>query len=155
MPYRIREPRRARFAIALSALCASCRQPPPPPAGPPPPQPGVAFQIFSSTGTIRSWNYGPEGDINGFVLDRDTLVMFPPDAAAWLPGIARSGSRAAVSGYSHSGRDLPVVVDARTITVNGQTFYLGAPASGPGPGAAPTPPPPRRRRRPPPPPPGP
>lgn len=31
------------------------------------PQTGAGLQpVFSRTGTIHSWNYGPNGDINGF-----------------------------------------------------------------------------------------
>lgn len=162
MQYIIRAVRRACIAISVSALCAFCQQPPPPPAGPPPPQPGPAAQplgpqpgpapqqVFSRTGTIRRWNYGPKGDINGFVLDRDILVMFPPDAAASFTGMARLGSRIGVFGYGYSGLNVPTVVQAQTITLNGQTFNISAPAGGPGPAAGPPPPPPGRgRRRPP------
>lgn len=160
MQHTIREARRACLAIAVSALCASCRQPPPPPAGPPPPQPGTAMQVFSRAGTIRSWNYGPNGDINGFVLDRDVLVMFPPDVAASFTRMARLGSRIGVSGYSHSGLNVSTVVNAQTITLNGQTFNIPPPPPPaergrrgpplPPPGNAPPPPPPPGPQGPPP-----
>lgn len=156
----------------LGALCAWCQQPPPPPGAPPapaqagplpggppaPPQPGMepspAQQTFSSNGTIRSWNYGPNGDINGFTLDRNILVMLPPDFGATLVNMARVGSRIGVSGYGRSGVNVQTVVDAQLLTVNGQTLNVGATAG------APPPPPPggpavRGRPGPPPSPPGP
>lgn len=101
--------------VCLGALCASCQQPsagaprPPveaaPPGGPPPlPQPGMtpstAQRPFSSNGSIRNWNYGPNGDINGFTLDRNVLVMFPPEFGATLASMARLDSRVSISGDS-------------------------------------------------------
>jgi len=158
----------------LGTLCAWGQQPPPPPpaapaapaqAGPPPGgppapvqpgmAPGSAQQPFFSNDTIRSWNYGPNGDINGFTLDRNVLVMVPPDFGARLANVARLGSRISVSGYGRSGVNVPNVVDAQVLNVNGQTLNVGATA-----GAPPLPPggpsvPARARRGPPPPPPGP
>ena len=155
MQHLIRTVRLTCFALAVATFSAYCQQPPPPP---PPaaaaPQPPVAQQTFSRNGTIRSWNYGPQGDVNGFVLDRDTLVMFQPDATTSLTSMMRLGSRVAVSGYSRSGVNVPVVVDAQTITFNGQTFNVAGPAGALGPAAAPAPPAGPGRRGPPPPPPG-
>jgi hypothetical protein len=163
------------FGTVLLALLGTTagwsQQPPPPPAGaltpirepeppPAPPQPLAApstvQQPVSSKGTIRSWNYGPNGDINGFTLDRDVLVMLPPDFAATLANMAKLGSRISVSGYDRSGVNVQTVVEARSVTVNGHTMNVGATAGPP----LPYPPPGpaargRARRGPPPPPPAP
>jgi hypothetical protein len=142
----------------LGTVCAWCQQPPPPPGGPPaPPQRGAvsnyAQQPFSSNGTIRSWNYGPSGDVNGFILDRNVLVMLPPDFGATLLSMGRIGSRVGISGYGRSGVNVPTVVDAQMLTVNGQTLNIGAMPGGSQPPSAGVPPPPQAGRRGPPPPP--
>jgi hypothetical protein len=152
---------------SLGAVCAWCQEPsPPPPGAPPPPeqaappprpQPGgvssYTHQAFSSTGTIRSWNYGPNGDVNGFTLDRNVLVMLPPEFGATLANMARVGSRVSVSGYGRSGLNVRTVVDAQLLNVNGQTLNAGAAVEAPPPPAGGPPPPPPSRSGPPPPPP--
>lgn len=156
---------------SLGTLSAWCQQPsPPPPEAPPAPrqaapppgapppatQPGAvsnyAQQAFSSNGTIRSWNYGPNGDVNGFTLDRNVLVMLPPEFGATLANIARPGSRVTVSGYGRGGLNVRTVVDAQLLTVNGQTLNVGAAVGAPPPPSGGPAPPPRARPGPPPPP---
>lgn len=147
---------------SVGTLSAWCQQPPPPPPGAPPPggppappeSGGVsnyAQQAFSSNGTIRSWNYGPNGDVNGFTLDRNVLVMLPPEFGATLANMARLGSRVSVSGYGRSGLNVRTVVDAQLLTVNGQQLNVGAAAGAPPPPSGGPPPPPPGRRGPPPP----
>jgi hypothetical protein len=156
---------------SLGTFSAWCQQPPPPLPGAPPPsgqaapplrgppapsQPGgvsnYAQQPFSSNGTIRSWNYGPNGDVNGFTLDRNVLVMLPPEFGATLANMARLGSRVGVSGYGRIGVNVQTVVDAQMLTVNGRTLNVGATAGVPPPPPGGPPPPPPGRRGPPPPP---
>lgn len=110
----------------------------------------TAQRPFSSNGSIRNWNYGPNGDINGFTLDRNVLVMFPPEFGATLASMARLGSRVSISGDSRGGVNVQTVVDAQSLTVNGRTINVGVAA-----GALPAPTrpaaPARGRRGPPPP----
>jgi len=159
----------ALLLVSVGRLCGWCQEPPPPQGAPPAPTqaaslpgappvpplasatPSAAPQPFSSSGTIHGWNYGPNGDTNGFTLDRNVLVMFPPEFGAALAGMARLGSRVSVTGVARSGVNVLTVVNAQSLTANGQTVNVGA--------AAGAPPPPRaapalvRGRRGPPPPP--
>ncbi len=133
---------------------APIRQPGPPPAPPQPVAvPSTLQQPVLSKGAIRNWNYGPNGDLNGFVLDRNVLVMLRPEFGATLANMARLGSRISVSGYERSGVNVQTVVEAQSITVNGQTLNVGAYAGPPPPAPVPGPAARGRARRGPPPPP--
>ena len=114
------------------------------------PQPGAAAP-YSGSGRIQQLNYGPDGAVNGFLLDNGTLATVPPFAAT-NPSFIRRGATIAYSGYAHSTMSGRNVVDVQTLTVNGQALTMGAigpqggtpapPPAGPqaGPGAPPPPP---------------
>ena len=169
-----------RTSVLLSALLAatlcglgSAQQPPPaPPQGAPPPPtmaapalspainangPGsAAQQAYSGKGTIKAFNLGPNGETDGLILSDGTAVFFPAETGEPLRASIKEGSRITFTGVSRSGAFNRVVVDAQTITANGQTFTVAVapplPAAGPGaPGVAAPPPLPDA---PPPPPPG-
>ncbi len=144
------------FAAVLSVACARAQAPAPltpnqpPPAGltAPAPPAGPATtagqqQPYSTTGTVRGWNYGPAGEINGFLLSGNVLVNVPPEYGSQMQALTKSNSRVKVSGYGRSGVNVQTVVDAQTVEANGQTIDLPAPPPPTGPG-------PRGRRAPPP-----
>jgi hypothetical protein len=120
--------------------------PPPPPGrrpGPPPPPacgPGPAPQAAAVQGpattfrsTVKQFNYGPEGEVTGFLLSNGTLVNIPPEMGSQLASVTKEKSQVSVVGYSRqsiSGRN---VVDATSITAGGQTITALAGQQGPPP----------------------
>ena len=165
------------FVSLLSGLdSVSCRaQPPaPPPPGPaafgappPPPRggrrplpPGPAAQGSRTTlsGVVRSFNYGP-GGLDGLILDRGTVVHFPPEYSSQVSAAAPIGSAVAASGWSHIGPAGDTLFDADTITnrrSRASITMTGGPPPPPPPGPLPpgpsafgAPPPPPRGPRPP------
>jgi hypothetical protein len=129
--------------------------PPPPPRGPgapprpacgpeapPPPRAAVYRQGPASTvrAAIRQFNFGPEGEISGFVLSSGVQVNFPPDFSQQLESVARLKSEVTVTGYTRQTATGKTILDAISVNANGQT--IAAPAGPAGPGSAPPPPPP-------------
>ena len=156
------------------SICSAQQPPPPPPANAY--GPGFAAQpAYSSRGTIKAFNVGPDGETNGLILNDGTAVLLPPETGEQLRASIKEGSRITFTGVSRPGALNRSVVDAQTITANGQTFTAavappppdaptlplpggrGRGGRGPGPVAAggPPPPPPGCSVPPPPPPPGP
>jgi hypothetical protein len=102
------------------------------------PQPGPAAP-YSGSGRIQQLNYGPDGAVNGFLLSDGNLVAIPPFSAS-NPTSIRTGATISYSGYARRTMSDRTVVNAQTLTVNGQQLALTAPASPRGPrGAAPPP----------------
>jgi hypothetical protein len=120
------------------------RPSPPPPAcgpdAPPPPRTTVSPQLPASTvrAAVRQFNYGPEGEISGFVLSNNMQVNFPPEFAGQIESIARLKSEIIVTGYPRQTATGKTILDAISITANGQT--IAAPAGPAGPSAPPPPP---------------
>jgi hypothetical protein len=112
--------------------------PPPPPACRPLPAPqAVAVQGPATTfrGSVKQFNYGPEGEVTGLLLSNGTLVNFPPEMGSQLASVAKEKSQVSVVGYSRqsiSGRN---VVDATSMTAGGQTITSPAGQQGPPPPA--------------------
>jgi hypothetical protein len=148
-----------RTSVALTALLAatlwvnigSAQQPPLPTGAPPlPPMrapvprpaanaygPGFAAQReYSRRGTIKAFNSGPNGETNGLILSDGTAVFFPPETGEPLRASIKEGSRVTFTGVSRPGAFNRLIVDAQTITANGQTFTAAVvpppPPGGPG-----------------------
>ncbi len=98
------------------------------------PQPGAAAP-YSGSGRIEQLNYGPDGAVNGFVLDNGTLAGVPPFSAT-NPTSVRVGAAITYSGYARNTISGRTVVDVQNLTINGQSLNLAVtgPAS---PGAPP------------------
>jgi hypothetical protein len=111
---------------------------------------------YAGTGVIRSLNYGPQGEVNGFVLQNGVIALTPPMGTGDL-SIVKPGASISVSGFARTTDTGKTVVDVQTITANGQTIAMnpmppgpGGPGPRPGPGrgrgpglgATPPPPPP-------------
>jgi len=130
--------------------------PPPPPSPPdappvpsrrgrrppaPPPDPSSAVETTIG-GTVRSFSYGPAGDVNGVVLDRGTEIHVPPEQTNQLNSLAAIGARIQATGWIHTGPQGDSHLDATTITnLNNQTsLTFQTPLPPPGPGVPPPPP---------------
>jgi hypothetical protein len=118
------------------------------------PQPGPAAP-YSSSGKIRQLNYGPDGAVNGFLLDSGTLALIAPYGGG-NPSSIQVGAMVSYSGYARRTANSGIVVEIQNLTINGQQFTFGS--VGPAPGAPPPPPargfaPADRTAEPPPPPP--
>ena len=124
--------------------------PPPPPArgrrmSPPPPpcaapsQPVAAAQGVSASirGKIRQFNYGPEGEVAGFVLSNGVQVNLGPNVGTQVASLVKLGSEMNVTGYRRQSASGRTVLDAESFTANGQTISMPT-----APGALPPPPPP-------------
>jgi hypothetical protein len=129
--------------------------PPPPPRGrrpaplpacgpgaPPPARAAVYTQVPVTTvrGSIRQFNYGPEGEVSGFLFANGTQVNFAPDAGEQIANLARVKSEVAVAGYQRQSTTGKTILDAITVTADGET--VAVPAGPPQPLNAPPPPPP-------------
>ncbi len=152
-----------RTPLTFAALLATtlwvgvgCALQPPPPAPmgtapPPPPTSALAAGNmvepgYSGRGTIKAFNSGPNGETNGVILSDGTAVLFAPEIGEQFRSNIREGSRVTFTGMSRPGASNRLVVDAQTITANGQTFTVAAAAppafAGPNPPGAAGPPPP-------------
>jgi hypothetical protein len=107
---------------------------------------------YAGTGVIRSLNYGPQGEVNGFVLQSGLIALTPPMGTADV-SVVKPGASISVSGFARTTPAGRTVVDVQTITANGQTIAMNPvppvpggpgprPGRGPGRGAPPPPPPP-------------
>jgi len=96
---------------------------------------------------VRNFNYGP-GGVDGLILDRGTVVHFPPEYGNQVTALAPAGSSIAASGWSHIGPagdslfDADVITNQRSRASVALTAAAQPPPPPPGPGAAPPPPPP-------------
>ncbi|HEX4809319.1 MAG TPA: hypothetical protein VH325_10330 [Bryobacteraceae bacterium] len=115
------------------------------------PQPGASAP-YSCSGRIQQLNYGPDGAINGFLLDNGTLAAVPAFAAT-NPSSIHAGATVAYTGYARSTLAGRTVVDVQSLTINGQSLIVNPSTSGGPAGAGPVPPG-RTDEPPPPPPPG-
>jgi hypothetical protein len=99
---------------------------------------------YSGTGRIEQLNYGPDGSVNGAILNNGTLAILPPFSSA-NPSVIQKGASIAYTGLAHNTVGGRVAVDVQTLTVNGQTLAL---AQNPPRDPADAPPPPVRADRP-------
>ena len=90
--------------------------PPPPLAPQPAPVSSNAGTDTTITGVVRSFNYGPAGEVNGVILDQGTVVYFPPDQASQVMQLVQVGSRIRVRGWVRQGPAGNALLGAETIT---------------------------------------
>jgi hypothetical protein len=110
---------------------------------------------YAGSGVIRSLNYAPQGEVNGFVLQSGLIALTPPMGTGDV-SVVKLGATISVSGFARTTPTGRTVVDVQTITANGQTIAMNplppdpsgpSPRPGRGPGrlgsaAAPPPQPP-------------
>ncbi len=87
------------------------------------PQPGAAAP-YSGSGRIQQLNYGPDGSVNGLLLNNGTLAAVAPFGAA-NPSSVQVGATVAYTGYARNTVSGRTVVDVQTLTINGQTLAMG------------------------------
>ena len=93
------------------------RPPAPPPPGPgpgatPPPPPGAS--VAEATGRVRMSLHGPEGDINGALLEDGTVLRVPPPEAYRLASLLAPGQTVFVQGSTFAS-PLGKVMDVERI----------------------------------------
>lgn len=110
---------------------------PPPEAGPRGLEPGLA----EIRGLVRMTLHGPDGDVNGALLDGGAIVRLPPREAARFADLLQSGKTLAAAGRE-SKTAVGLVIDAREIgPASDQMIPVGGPPDhGRGPDAPPPPP---------------
>lgn len=126
------------------------------PAAPPPPvatAAGPSGLLPGSTevqGHVRMALHGPQGDVNGALLDDGTIVRLPPPEAWRFAGLLQPGQTIVAEGpalVTAMGK----VIDAQQIGASREQLNLVETAPGPDPGRRPPPPPGFGPPRPPPP----
>ena len=89
--------------------------PPPPPGGAgaaPPPPPGAV--VTEATGRVRMSLHGPEGDINGALLEDGTVLRVPPPDAYRLASLLAPGQTVFAQGAAFAS-PLGKVMDVERI----------------------------------------
>lgn len=99
----------------MTSVIGAQQQPPPPPAGygappppapgfgPPPPPPAPGYGTMTSlSGTITQFNYGPNALPESFMLNRNTIVHFPPDLGCQVSGMVKVGDNVKVDGLAYT-----------------------------------------------------
>lgn len=104
-----------------------------------PGRPGGEEQPMTAQGHIKEPLHGPQGDLNGALLDDGTIVRLPPAEAHRLAAELTPGAALYVEGIGLAG-PLGRVIAARTIGPNpNRVAQIKAPPP-PGPGRRPPPP---------------
>jgi hypothetical protein len=68
------------------------------------------------SGVVRSFNYGIDGQVNGFVLSDQTLVYFPPEFAEQVTRTVAVGGSVKVVGSPRASPTGNQLIDAQVIT---------------------------------------
>jgi hypothetical protein len=101
----------------------------------------------TAQGTVRRMTTAPMGEIDGAVLDNETVLHWPPHLSERFTAIVATGDRVRAVGWMETGPDGDTHLETQTIT-NLRTNAArenDAPPLGPGPRSGPLPPPPPRR----------
>jgi hypothetical protein len=106
-----------------------------------PPGPGGAMQMLTAQGHVKAQLHGPQGNLNGALLEDGTIVRLPPPEAQRLAGDLMPGAPLYVQGDGFAG-PLGRVIEAVLIGPNQNQLEQVA--------VAPPPPGPRAGLRPPP-----
>jgi hypothetical protein len=103
-----------------NAASAPSPVPPAPIPAPVAPVPGSVSSTSAAnttiTGVVRSFNYGPAGDVNGLILDQGTVVYFPPEQSSQVTELVQAGSRIRVRGWVRQGPAGNALLGAEIIT---------------------------------------
>jgi hypothetical protein len=79
-----------------------------------PPGPRGAQQALTATGRIKAQLHGPQGEVNGALLEDGTIIRLPPPEAQRLASVLAPGASVTVEGDGFSGA-LGRVIEARAI----------------------------------------
>ena len=99
---------------------------------------------YTGSGVIRQLNYGPRGEVNGFVLQNGIIARTSPVGDSPL-SVLKPGATISLAGMARTTPSGRTVVQVQSITANGQTIAMMAqvPPPPPAPGRPPRALPPR------------
>jgi len=103
-----------------------------PRGGPPPgPAPAPAGVYTTVSGAISQFNYDREAEVEGFLLNNNTLVHLPPEAAPHIGLSVRSGDSLQVSGYAQTSPAGLQTIEAQNVQdrTTGKTFSVPQPGT--------------------------
>jgi hypothetical protein len=133
--------------VTDSGVSAATPMAPPPPARPPRGAPPPPAATSETSGRVRMALHGPQGEVNGVLLENGTILRFPPDQGAQLTTLIQPRQSVVAEGTAITNA-MGTVVDVQQIGPSrNQLTAVGFPArpiDDRGPGGP--------RRRPPPPP---
>jgi hypothetical protein len=89
---------------------------------PPPPDASMTQATTTVNGSITGLNYGPEGEVDGFVLSNNVLVNVPRAWSAKLDGVAHTGDQVSVTGWQTASPSGMRIIDSQTLKVGSKTF---------------------------------
>jgi hypothetical protein len=109
------------------------RRPPPPPA-----DPASLDNLVEIHGHVRITLHGPQGEVNGALMEDGTNLRLPPPEAARFSGLLRPGQALVAKGVK-TANAVGIVVDAHEIGASEDQMSIVAEPRGPG-GRPPPPP---------------
>jgi hypothetical protein len=65
---------------------------------------------------VRSFNYAPDGQVNGLILSDGSAVYFPPEVASQVTSAVAINVRVTITGWPRTGPAGNRLIDAQTIT---------------------------------------
>ena len=84
-----------------------------------PPAPPQAEPVAVITGTVRIFNYAPDGQVNGLILSDGTALYFPPEYATQVTSAVSVSGRVRVAGWTRIGPTESERDCTRSIAVSG------------------------------------
>jgi hypothetical protein len=93
----------------------------------PPPLPVDSGALTSVSGSISQLNYGPEMEVTSFLVNKNTLVTFPPHVGWMVSSAFKVGETVQVGGYGSTRPTGMSRIDLVTLTVAGRTFSVSQP----------------------------
>lgn len=94
---------------------------------PPPQRPADGGSYASVSGAISQLNYGPEMEITSFLVNRNTLVTFPPHVGWTVSSALKVGENVEVTGYGSVTASGLSRIDLVSISAGGRTFSVPQP----------------------------
>ena len=77
---------------------------------------------LTRAGRIKQWNYGPDGEVNGFVLTDGTLAIVRTRLGEQLRSEVDAGSDVTATGYPMVGANNLEVINIQSVTAKGRSF---------------------------------
>lgn len=131
-PKTLRDGRQVNEVITLQVgdrhLAIMPPAPPAPPHKKPHPHPEPQQEEpMKAQGTITTFNTNHRGDVDGFTLDDNTEVKFPPHVGESLQEGMEVGTEVSVKGHRHETPDGDIHLHAEEITAAGYTYTIDHP----------------------------
>jgi len=110
----------AGFLLLAASILSAQAAPPAPPAA-------NSGGYSSVSGAISQLNYGPEMEVTSFLVNKNTLVTFPPHVGAVLAPVLNSGENVQVTGYGNPTATGMQRIELVTINADGKTLSVPQP----------------------------